>query len=145
MILKEGTCRRRPHYRDLNYPGYHVAWSAVTLPPWLPKRFAVKLLNHARTTLVLRFNRIISLIPEEQTLRKRLASVASTGLEFEGEPPYKKRRTAKDKDSLLTLKEQKEKNEKTLTEVKMKVKMTIDNIGNSESDQNVGSEESEEW
>ena len=131
LMLKEGRSGPTSRRPGLDYPDYHVTWSAVTLPPWLPRRFALKLLIHAETILFQRFNRIINLIDEQRNVRKRSASVASTGLECEGEPSYKKRKTAKDTDSLLTLKEQREENEKTMR----KVKMTIDNIGDSEIDE----------
>jgi len=44
------------------YPGYHVTWSSVALPPWLLREYAMPVLEHARETLRKRLNELLVLI-----------------------------------------------------------------------------------
>ena len=59
------------------YPGSHVQWSAVALPPWLLEKTAKKLTTVATNVLFLRFEKIAHLLKIGASVRKRSLSAAS--------------------------------------------------------------------
>ena len=70
------------------YPGFHVTWSSVALPPWLPREYALPVVEHARSALRERLRKLLALILEEtiKNSRQRLESLASaTSLEWTGQ------------------------------------------------------------
>ena len=61
------------------YPGCASQWTGVSLPPWLPKRFAQPVITHAELALQDRFTQLLEKLEREQNPRKRSIS-ADTGV-----------------------------------------------------------------
>jgi len=61
------------------YPGYHVTWSSVALPPWLLREYAMPILEHAREVLAMRLNELLILIVDgkDRNPRQRSKSFGS--------------------------------------------------------------------
>jgi len=59
------------------YPGSHVHWSPVSLPPWTPASLGDKLIGRAAGALRIRFIRLKNLLDDRVNVRKRSYSVAS--------------------------------------------------------------------
>ncbi|KAL9595896.1 MAG: hypothetical protein Q9219_006164 [cf. Caloplaca sp. 3 TL-2023] len=70
------------------YPGSHVQWSAVALPPWLLEKTAKTLIKIAEVALFTRFEKIWNLLKNDANVRKRSLSAAS---HVPPEEPYPKR------------------------------------------------------
>ena len=85
--------------KRLDYPGNHVAWSPVSMPPWLPKRYAEVLLHQARTTLDERLDRIYMLLEKQKNERKRSLSHPSVGPDPESTHRTKQRKTGQGKQA----------------------------------------------
>lgn len=74
----------------LIYPGSHVIWSPVTLPPWPPNRFAAALLNEAKEELWDRLETILTRLRDDRNIRKRTPIMASVGPDHRNDPKPKK-------------------------------------------------------
>ena len=61
----------------LVYPGSHVQWSPVSLPPWLPERLGREIIKDATANLSVRFEKIKLLLSRQENFRKRSLSAAS--------------------------------------------------------------------
>ena len=106
MINEEG--QRFGNGQRLDYPGNHVAWSPVSMPPWLPKRYATALLHQARATLQNRLDRIHMLLEKQMNERKRSVSHASVGPDPESTHPTKLRKIDQDKRAETDIDEEEE-------------------------------------
>lgn len=71
---------------DLLYPGSHVVWSAVALPPWLPKQYGEQIVKHAEDVLIRRIEEIVALKRINKKRKKRSPSEESTHAFHE--PPH---------------------------------------------------------
>ena len=61
----------------LVYPGSHVQWSPVSLPPWLPERLGRETIRDATAILSVRFQKIKLLLSRQENVRKRSLSAAT--------------------------------------------------------------------
>ncbi|KAL5439968.1 hypothetical protein PMIN05_005089 [Paraphaeosphaeria minitans] len=60
--------------KDVSYPGSHATWSAVALPPWIPRKAGLAVLEAVKSEVLLRTTRIC------ERMEAKISSPSSTGM-----------------------------------------------------------------